>query len=128
MKIYCDNSSAIALASNPVQHARTKHIEIDCHFVREKIKAGQILPTYIPTTEQTIDLLTKALSTYPFHKCLSKLGMCDPYTLPTCGGLTELKLQALRTQLIKTKEVKVKVKASQFIVKGIKNTFVHFDS
>ncbi|GKA86945.1 uncharacterized mitochondrial protein-like protein [Tanacetum coccineum] len=38
--IMCDNASAIALASNPVHHARTKQIEIDCHFVRDKIKAG----------------------------------------------------------------------------------------
>ncbi|GJX81372.1 homogeneously-staining region [Tanacetum coccineum] len=42
VRILCDNISIIALASNPVQHARTKHDELDCHFVREKIKAGQI--------------------------------------------------------------------------------------
>ncbi|GKC57140.1 uncharacterized mitochondrial protein-like protein [Tanacetum coccineum] len=42
VSILCDNISTIALASNPVQHARTKHIELDCHFVRDKIKAGQI--------------------------------------------------------------------------------------
>ncbi|GKD20434.1 uncharacterized mitochondrial protein-like protein, partial [Tanacetum coccineum] len=47
--IFCDNASTIALASNPIHHARTKHIEIDCHFVRNKIKAGDILPFFVPS-------------------------------------------------------------------------------
>ncbi|GJY53761.1 hypothetical protein Tco_0445425 [Tanacetum coccineum] len=59
ISILCDNESAIALASNPVQHARTKHIELDYHFVREKIKSGHILPSYIPTRYQAADVLTK---------------------------------------------------------------------
>nr|GEZ37617.1 uncharacterized mitochondrial protein AtMg00810-like [Tanacetum cinerariifolium] len=83
IRILCDNISTIAIASNPVQHAGTKHIEIDCHFVRDKIKAGQITISYIPTNAQAVDILTKALTSYPFHKCIAKLGMCDPYTLPT---------------------------------------------
>ncbi|GJZ43262.1 cysteine-rich receptor-like protein kinase 8 [Tanacetum coccineum] len=59
--ILCDNQSSISLVANPVQHARTKHIEIDCHFVREKIKAGILLPIYIPTHHQVGDALTKGL-------------------------------------------------------------------
>ena len=84
--IYCDIQSSIALASNPIQHARTKHIEIDCHFVREKIKNGIILPTFVSSKHQAADALTKGLSRSPFHNCISKYGMCDPYTLPTCRG------------------------------------------
>ncbi|GKA09989.1 uncharacterized mitochondrial protein-like protein [Tanacetum coccineum] len=85
--IYCDNASAIALASNPVQHARTKHIEIDYHFVREKIKDGYVCPKFISTKDQTANVLTKGLSKAPHYHCLSKFGICDPYTLPTCGGV-----------------------------------------
>ncbi|GJQ96618.1 retrovirus-related pol polyprotein from transposon RE1 [Tanacetum coccineum] len=55
--IYCDNQSSIDLASNPIQHARTKHIEIDCHFVREKIKSGHILPIFIPSIQQSNQLM-----------------------------------------------------------------------
>nr|GEU28808.1 homogeneously-staining region [Tanacetum cinerariifolium] len=62
--IFCDNQSSISLAANPVQHARTKHIEIDCHFIREKIKAGVLLPIFISTTNQAADVLTKGGNGY----------------------------------------------------------------
>ncbi|GKA32140.1 RmlC-like cupins superfamily protein [Tanacetum coccineum] len=82
----CDNASSIALASNHVHHARSKHIEIDCHFVKDKVKAGQILPQYISTKNQLADILTKGLNRPLHYNCLTKLGMCNPYTLPTCEG------------------------------------------
>ncbi|GKB23044.1 homogeneously-staining region [Tanacetum coccineum] len=86
VSMLCGNASSIALASNPVHHARSKHIEIDCHFVRDKVKAGQILTQYVFNKNQLADILTKCLSRPLHYNCLSKLGMCNPYTLPTCEG------------------------------------------
>ncbi|GJV77004.1 retrovirus-related pol polyprotein from transposon TNT 1-94 [Tanacetum coccineum] len=84
--VMCDNVSTIALANNPIHHARTKHIEIDCHFVRDKITQGHISPCFVPSMFQLADILTKGLSRVLHYNCLSKLGIYDPYTLPTCRG------------------------------------------
>ncbi|GJY74840.1 uncharacterized mitochondrial protein-like protein [Tanacetum coccineum] len=83
--IYYDNASAIALASYPIQHARTKHIEIDCHFVRGKIKSSHVLPTFIPTRLQAIDVLTKGIPKTLHYKSLSKFVICDPFIMLTWG-------------------------------------------
>ena len=48
--VYCDNISAVYMSSNPVQHQRTKHIEIDLHFVRERVALGDILVMHVPTS------------------------------------------------------------------------------
>jgi transposase InsO family protein len=59
--IYCDNQSCIALAKNPVQHARTKHLERQCHFTRHQIKQGRIELVYVRSKDQLADINTKAL-------------------------------------------------------------------
>ena len=80
MRLYCDNKSAISIAHNPVQHDRTKHIEIDRHFIKEKLDSGLICTPYVPTGGQLADVLTKGLSSANFQTIISKLGMEDTYS------------------------------------------------
>ncbi|KAK4406698.1 Copia protein [Sesamum angolense] len=72
---HCDNKDAIRITENPVFHERTKHLDIDCHLVRDYFKRGLILPCHILSAQQVADLFTKALPAAPFCRLLSKLGM-----------------------------------------------------
>lgn len=60
-KLWCDNTSAIALAANHVFHGRTKHIEVDVHFIREKVLGKVVEVGHVPTEDQVADLFTKPL-------------------------------------------------------------------
>ena len=71
--LWCDNVSALALAFNPVFHARTKHIEVDYHFVREKVVNRDIIVKFISTLDQVADIFTKGLSSSRFVYLKSKL-------------------------------------------------------
>ena len=77
IRIYCDNKAAISIAHNPVLHDRTKHIEVDKHFIREKIEGGVICIPYIPTDQQVADILTKGLPSQPFRMLVGKLAMAN---------------------------------------------------
>lgn len=73
--IHCDNQSCIKIAKNPVFHARTKHIEIHYHFVREKVLAGEVELRFCPTEDQVADIFTKGLSREKFQKFRTMLGV-----------------------------------------------------
>ena len=79
MPLYCDNKAAIEIAHNPVQHDRTKHVEVDRHFIKEKLDGQIIFFPFVPSEEQLADILTKALSSKAFHDSLDKLGIGDLY-------------------------------------------------
>lgn len=71
--IWCDNNGAIALASNPIFHARTKHIEVDFHFIREKVANRDVSLRFLPSLDQPADVFTKGLSSARFALLRSKL-------------------------------------------------------
>lgn len=73
--VYCDNISAVYLSTNPVQHQRTKHVEIDLRFVRERIALGQVRVLHVPSSHQYADIFTKGLPTPLFTEFRSSLNI-----------------------------------------------------
>ncbi|KAM1023651.1 hypothetical protein ACFX2A_045494 [Malus domestica] len=79
--IHCDNMSAIALTANPVFHYRIKHLDTDFHFVRERVQQGDLEMVYIPTENQTADVLTKGLHSPAFLRHCYNLRLSTPATI-----------------------------------------------
>ncbi|KAH9672322.1 retrovirus-related pol polyprotein from transposon RE1 [Citrus sinensis] len=87
--LICDNMSALHMAKNPIHHARTKHIELDYHFVREKVTCGLLTTKYIPSLQQTADIFTKPLSKELFIKFRYKLGI-HSMAMPSLRGTDKI--------------------------------------
>jgi histone deacetylase 1/2 len=83
--VYCDNVSAVYMMANPVHHRRTKHIEIDIHFVREKVALGQVRVLHVPSTHPFADIMTKGLPVQLFTDFRSSLCVRSP-PAATAGG------------------------------------------
>ncbi len=75
--IYYDNISNILLANNLVYHARTKHIEVHYHFIREKVLVKEIDLIHVNTENQVANIFTKVLSTYKLRKFRKMLGVLE---------------------------------------------------
>ncbi|GKF43227.1 ribonuclease H-like domain-containing protein [Tanacetum coccineum] len=82
---YCENVSVVYMSSNPVQHQRMKHIEIDIYFVRDMVTAGQVRDLHVPFRYQYADIFTKGLPSALFEKFRSSLSVHPP-PAPTAGA------------------------------------------
>jgi len=75
--LYCDNTSAINLTKNPIQHSKTKHIEIRHHFIRDHVQKGDCEIKFVKTENQLADLFTKPLARDRFNMLRTELGILD---------------------------------------------------
>ena len=75
--VYCDNVSAVYLSANPIHYRRTKHIELDIHFLREQVALGRIRVLHVLTAQQFADMMTKGLLTSTFEEFRSSLCIAD---------------------------------------------------
>ena len=79
MMFVCDNQEALHIASNPIFHERTKRIEVNCHFIREKIVSGCMTTSFVNSSDQLANIFTKSLRYPRIQYICNKLGAYDLY-------------------------------------------------
>ena len=89
MKLICDNQAVFHIASNPVFHERTKHIEVDRHFIREKIASGCVATSFVNSNDQLADIFTKSLRGPRVKYICNKLGAYNIYAASAWGGVLD---------------------------------------
>ncbi len=80
MNLFCDNKDAIDISHNPIQHDRTKHVEVDRHFIKHNLETKIVQFPFVKSEDQLADILTKAVSSKEFYNSLVKLCIRDPYS------------------------------------------------